>query len=155
MHRVKGLEFEYLIVVAANEGILPLKAAVVDAEDAVARRDVETGPKPEFLERVRSMLPKTAKNPHQEATGSAAGSVMVDNPRYRPGSAQGFFPQRAAAALRAISARRLGPSVARPFATFAFPPLRPSSARSSGVMSSMRLLPKATAAAFLRAMPIL
>lgn len=43
MHRVKGLEFEHVIVVAANEGILPLKAAVVDAEDAVARRDAETG----------------------------------------------------------------------------------------------------------------
>jgi superfamily I DNA/RNA helicase len=43
MHRVKGLEFEHIIVVAANEGILPLKAAVVDAEDTVARRDAETG----------------------------------------------------------------------------------------------------------------
>ena len=43
MHRVKGLEFEHVIIVAANEGILPLKAAVVDAEDAVARRDAETG----------------------------------------------------------------------------------------------------------------
>ena len=43
MHRVKGLEFEHMIVVAANEGVIPLKAAVVDAEDAVARRDAETG----------------------------------------------------------------------------------------------------------------
>jgi superfamily I DNA/RNA helicase len=43
MHRVKGLEFEHVIVVAANEGVIPLKAAVVDAEDAVARRDAETG----------------------------------------------------------------------------------------------------------------
>jgi hypothetical protein len=87
---------------------------------------------------------------------ASAGAVMIGHPREkRPGRAQGFFPQRALAALRAICARRLGPSVARPFATFAFPPFRPSSARSSGVMSSMRLLPKATAAAFLRAMPIL
>jgi superfamily I DNA/RNA helicase len=43
MHRVKGLEFEHVIVVAANKGILPLEAAVDDAEDAVARRNAETG----------------------------------------------------------------------------------------------------------------
>lgn len=43
MHRVKGLEFEHVIIVAANKGILPLEAAVDDAEDAVARRNAETG----------------------------------------------------------------------------------------------------------------
>jgi superfamily I DNA/RNA helicase len=43
MHRVKGLEFEHVIIVAANRGIVPLEAAVVDAEDAVARRNAETG----------------------------------------------------------------------------------------------------------------
>jgi superfamily I DNA/RNA helicase len=43
MHRVKGLEFEHVIVVAANKGILPLEAVVDDAEDAVARRNAETG----------------------------------------------------------------------------------------------------------------
>ena len=43
MHRVKGLEFEHVIVVAANHGILPLDAAVGDAEDAVAKRNSETG----------------------------------------------------------------------------------------------------------------
>jgi superfamily I DNA/RNA helicase/plasmid maintenance system killer protein len=43
MHRVKGLEFEHVIVVAANKGIVPLQAAVRDAEDAVAKRDAETG----------------------------------------------------------------------------------------------------------------
>jgi superfamily I DNA/RNA helicase len=42
MHRVKGLEFEHVIVVAANDGVLPLKASVADAEDGVARRDAET-----------------------------------------------------------------------------------------------------------------
>jgi len=42
MHRVKGLEFEHMIVVAANRGILPLEAAVGDAEDAVASRNAET-----------------------------------------------------------------------------------------------------------------
>lgn len=43
MHRVKGLEFEHIIVVAANKGILPLDAAVDDAADSVAKRYVETG----------------------------------------------------------------------------------------------------------------
>lgn len=43
MHRVKGLEFEHVIIVAVNRGIVPLEAAVVDAEDAVARRNAETG----------------------------------------------------------------------------------------------------------------
>ena len=42
MHRVKGLEFEHIIVVAANHGVLPLEAAVGDAEDAVARRNADT-----------------------------------------------------------------------------------------------------------------
>jgi superfamily I DNA/RNA helicase len=43
MHRVKGLEFEHVIIVAENQGILPLDAAVVDAEDAVAKRNADTG----------------------------------------------------------------------------------------------------------------
>lgn len=43
MHRVKGLEFEHMVVVAANKGILPLEVAVDDAEDAVAKRNAETG----------------------------------------------------------------------------------------------------------------
>ena len=42
MHRVKGLEFEHIVVVAANKGILPLDPAVDDAADNVARRDAET-----------------------------------------------------------------------------------------------------------------
>ena len=41
MHRVKGLEFEHVIVVAANKGIVPLEAAVYDAEDNVAKRNAE------------------------------------------------------------------------------------------------------------------
>ena len=43
MHRVKGLEFDHVIVVAANHGVLPLDAAVRDAEDGVAKRNSETG----------------------------------------------------------------------------------------------------------------
>jgi superfamily I DNA/RNA helicase len=42
MHRVKGLEFEHVIVVAANRGILPLEITVDDAEDAVAKRNADT-----------------------------------------------------------------------------------------------------------------
>ena len=41
MHRVKGLEFEHLLVVSANDGVLPLKAAVADAEDEVGRKRSE------------------------------------------------------------------------------------------------------------------
>ncbi len=43
MHRVKGLEFEHIVVVAANKGLLPLEGAVDEAEDAVAMRNAETG----------------------------------------------------------------------------------------------------------------
>lgn len=43
MHRVKGLEFEHVVVVATNKGIIPLEAAVDEAEDAVAMRNAETG----------------------------------------------------------------------------------------------------------------
>jgi len=43
MHRVKGLEFEHVVVVAVNKGIIPLEAAVDEAEDAVAMRNAETG----------------------------------------------------------------------------------------------------------------
>ncbi|MGA7415482.1 MAG: UvrD-helicase domain-containing protein, partial [Bryobacteraceae bacterium] len=42
MHRVKGLEFEHVIVVGANKGVIPLDAAVNDAEDNVAKRDADT-----------------------------------------------------------------------------------------------------------------
>ena len=43
MHRVKGLEFEHLVAVAVNKGIIPLEAAVDEAEDAVAKHNAETG----------------------------------------------------------------------------------------------------------------
>jgi superfamily I DNA/RNA helicase len=42
IHRVKGLEFEHVIVAAANKGIIPLEAAVGDTEDAAATRNAET-----------------------------------------------------------------------------------------------------------------
>lgn len=42
MHRVKGLEFDHMIVVSANADILPLDQSVESAEDDVARRNVET-----------------------------------------------------------------------------------------------------------------
>jgi len=43
MHRVKGLEFEHIIVAGANKGTIPLTAVIEDAEDAVATRNAETG----------------------------------------------------------------------------------------------------------------
>ncbi len=42
MHRVKGLEFDYVCVVAANDGMIPLAHAIDGAEDAVAARLAET-----------------------------------------------------------------------------------------------------------------
>jgi superfamily I DNA/RNA helicase len=42
MHRVKGLEFEHILIVSANRGVVPLDQAIRDGEDAVARRNAET-----------------------------------------------------------------------------------------------------------------
>ena len=42
MHRVKGLEFEYMLIVCANRGVAPLDQAIRAGEDAVARRNAET-----------------------------------------------------------------------------------------------------------------
>ncbi|MCC6364956.1 MAG: DEAD/DEAH box helicase [Bryobacterales bacterium] len=42
MHRVKGLEFEHMLVVSANKGMVPLDQAIWDGEDAVAKRNAET-----------------------------------------------------------------------------------------------------------------
>lgn len=42
MHRVKGLEFEHVVVVGANEGIVPLAKAFETGGDPVAARDAET-----------------------------------------------------------------------------------------------------------------
>lgn len=67
MHRVKGLEFEHMIVVAANSGILPLAAAVDDAEDAVARRNAETGE--------RSLLYVALTRARRSATITAYGTL--------------------------------------------------------------------------------
>lgn len=44
MHRVKGLEFQYVFVVAANKGVLPL-ALAVDHADAVSRQENMTAEK--------------------------------------------------------------------------------------------------------------
>lgn len=41
MHRVKGLEFEHVVIVSANDGLIPLKVAVEEAEDDVARANAE------------------------------------------------------------------------------------------------------------------
>jgi superfamily I DNA/RNA helicase len=67
MHRVKGLEFEHVIVVAANKGVLPLTAAVADAEDDVARRDADTGE--------RSLLYVAITRARRSATITAYGEL--------------------------------------------------------------------------------
>jgi superfamily I DNA/RNA helicase len=43
MHRVKGLEFDHVIVASANRGIIPLDFALASADDEVTRRNAETG----------------------------------------------------------------------------------------------------------------
>jgi UvrD-like helicase C-terminal domain/UvrD/REP helicase N-terminal domain len=43
MHRVKGLEFEHMFIVSANRGVIPLDQAIRAGEDAVAKRNAETG----------------------------------------------------------------------------------------------------------------
>lgn len=43
MHRVKGLEFEHVIVASANRGIVPLDAALASGDDAITQRNLETG----------------------------------------------------------------------------------------------------------------
>jgi len=43
MHRVKGLEFEHVVVAGVNKGVVPLEAAMAAADDEVTQRNVETG----------------------------------------------------------------------------------------------------------------
>ena len=42
MHRVKGLEFEYIFLASANADVLPLKYAMDSADDAVSKHEIET-----------------------------------------------------------------------------------------------------------------
>ncbi len=42
MHRVKGLEFEHVIVASANDGIIPLEKAMKVGNDRIALRNAET-----------------------------------------------------------------------------------------------------------------
>ncbi|MGH9483073.1 MAG: 3'-5' exonuclease, partial [Terriglobales bacterium] len=39
MHRVKGLEFDRILVAGANDGVIPLTAAGQEEDDEVARRN--------------------------------------------------------------------------------------------------------------------
>jgi len=43
MHRVKGLEFDHVIVVAANKGVIPLDVALASADDQITERNLQTG----------------------------------------------------------------------------------------------------------------
>ena len=42
MHRVKGLEFERVVMAGINRGLVPLSAAVDNKSDAAARESAET-----------------------------------------------------------------------------------------------------------------
>jgi superfamily I DNA/RNA helicase len=43
MHRVKGLEFEHVIIAGANRGVVPLDMALAAGDDAITQRNIETG----------------------------------------------------------------------------------------------------------------
>ena len=42
MHRVKGLEFDHVLVASANDKVIPLEKAMKVGNDPVARRNAET-----------------------------------------------------------------------------------------------------------------
>jgi superfamily I DNA/RNA helicase len=42
MHRVKGLEFDVMIIAGVNDGVVPLANAVADADSDYAQIEVET-----------------------------------------------------------------------------------------------------------------
>ena len=42
MHRIKGLEFDHVLVAAVNKGVVPLEQAIEGGDDAVAKRNAET-----------------------------------------------------------------------------------------------------------------
>ena len=42
MHRVKGLEFERVVMASVNRGLVPLAAALDSRSDAAARESAET-----------------------------------------------------------------------------------------------------------------
>lgn len=67
MHRVKGLEFEHVLVVSANEGVLPLAIAVADAEDEVGRRRSEMSE--------RSLLYVALTRARRSATVTSSGTA--------------------------------------------------------------------------------
>jgi superfamily I DNA/RNA helicase len=43
MHRVKGLEFEHVIIAGANRGVIPLDMVLASGDDAITQRNLETG----------------------------------------------------------------------------------------------------------------
>lgn len=41
MHRVKGLEFDHMILAAVNDGLLPLSTATRETNDSISRKEIE------------------------------------------------------------------------------------------------------------------
>ena len=42
VHRVKGLEFDQVILASANDGLIPLDFALRDKADAISKEDADT-----------------------------------------------------------------------------------------------------------------
>ena len=66
MHRVKGLQFEYVFIVSANDKILPLDYAMAKASNDVSRREIE--------QQERSLLHVSATRAKKEVTVSSFGA---------------------------------------------------------------------------------
>lgn len=66
MHRVKGLQFEYVFVVSANERILPLEYAMSAANNEVSRKEIE--------HQERRLLHVSATRAKREVSVSSFGS---------------------------------------------------------------------------------
>jgi superfamily I DNA/RNA helicase len=67
MHRVKGLEFEHIIIVGANRGVVPLDQAIHESEDDVAKRNAETAE--------RALLYVALTRSKKSATVTAYGEI--------------------------------------------------------------------------------
>ena len=67
MHRVKGLEFEHLFLVAAERDVIPLQTSLGSAEDAAARRQLDVSE--------RSLLYVALTRAQRSATISGIGEM--------------------------------------------------------------------------------
>lgn len=73
MHRVKGLEFETIIIAGANDGDMPLRKALESTGDEAEREDRE------FRERALFYVSATRAKCDVVVTGFGRKSLFLDN----------------------------------------------------------------------------